>query len=74
MTMSFCEPVHVTGPDPWCVRILTDAGLKFGGGVDTESLCGRVRKGQGWDVKVKFDAEHEHMCSRCREKLGENVC
>ena len=29
-----------------------DVGLKLGGGVDTDSLCGRVKHGLGWDLSV----------------------
>ena len=74
--LSFCEPVCVTGPDPWCLRYLTAAGPKYGGGVDTESLCGRVTPYHGgWDVDVPVTQDRlgrkGHTCQRCLAKLKE---
>ncbi len=48
-THAFCE-ADTAGPfSPWHIRLLTDAGLKLGGGADTESLCGRR---VSWDRKI----------------------
>ena len=66
---SFCESIHATGISPWCVRMLTDKGTFLGGGVDTESLCGRVRVGLGWDLNVKFDPDSPNICPKCKELL-----
>jgi len=55
---SFCESVHAGPLAAWHIRKLTDQGQKFGGGIDTPSLCGRVRpppKSNGWDLKVPID-------------------
>lgn len=75
--LAFCEPVVVVGPSPWCLRYLTDAGPKYGGGVDTPSLCGRVRQGYGWDVDVEVTKDRlenpEVTCQRCQEKLCETT-
>lgn len=68
---SFCESITATGSSPWCVRILTDNGLFFGGGVDTESLCGRVRVGSGWDLNVKFDPDRPNICHVCKGFLDD---
>ncbi len=51
------------------MRVLTDKGPKFGGGVDTPSLCGRVGVGLGWDLNVKFDPDSSSICSKCKELL-----
>jgi hypothetical protein len=59
---AFCE--SVTGIGPWHIRKLGPAGLKLGGGIDTPSLCGRLRPlgdhtaerlgGGGWDLEVRI--------------------
>ena len=66
---SFCESVHATSISPWCIRKLTDIGRKLGGGVDTESLCGRVEKVKGWDLSVELDNHHlnNNACKKCLE-------
>jgi len=76
MKLSFCEPVWVATAAPWCLRYLTDKGPKYGGGVDTESLCGRVKPPHGWDVEVpvtqdRLDREG-HTCPRCLQVLKES--
>lgn len=43
---AYCEPVTATGITPDHIRRITDAGLKLGGGADTDALCGREL---GWD-------------------------
>jgi len=55
---TYCESVHGIGP--WHIRKLSDKGPKFGGGIDTQSLCGMVqpigtttghaRGWGGWDI------------------------
>ena len=76
-TYSFCEPVWVSTPAPWCVRPLTAKGRKLGGGVDTKSLCGRVdpAKGGGWDLSEEcvVSIGHSHMCKRCKAALVEEI-
>jgi hypothetical protein len=66
---TFCEPVWVTGPSPWCIRKPSPVGPKFGGGVDTPSLCGRVPVGQGWDLEVRITKHHlgNGTCKKCLE-------
>ncbi len=70
---AFCEPV-VAGPlAPWCIRPVTEKGLKLSGGVDTPSLCGRVKPfpgGNGWDLEVRITDEQltrsrPPVCPRC---------
>ncbi len=71
---SFCESV-TAGPNArWHIRKLDTQGLKFSGGVTTESLCGRVvpsPKGLGgWDVEVPINEQHlGHCCQECAQKL-----
>jgi hypothetical protein len=66
---SFCESVTATSISPWCIRRPTSVGRKLGGGVDTPSLCGRVKIGLGWDLKVPVDVAHRSACPRCVEEL-----
>lgn len=40
---SFCEPATAGPGRKWCIRELTDAGPKYGGGIDTGPLC------RAWD-------------------------
>ena len=68
-TYCFCEPAHVTGKGPRCVRILTDRGRKFSGGVDTNSLCGRIEAPYGWDLHVAFDRTHPAICQKCLREI-----
>jgi len=67
-SLSFCESVTASSLSPWCVRKLTSAGKKLGGGVDTESLCGRVRLGSGWDLDVEFSVNHPMFCTKCLKR------
>lgn len=73
---SFCESAVATSFSRWHIRKLTEHGPKYGGGVDTPSLCGHIdpeRLG-GWDLEVGIsDAHLEHACSKCREKYLEAI-
>jgi hypothetical protein len=70
MKYAFCEPETVGGAAPWCLRLLTDTGPKYGGGIDTDSLCGRVKAHHGWDVDVPVTQDRlDHprvTCAQCR--------
>ncbi len=46
-------------------------GKKFGGGVDTPSLCGRVKKGLGWDLRLPVDLGdfEDCACGDCVAKM-----
>ena len=65
---AFCESVHAGPLAPWHIRKLSDTGLKLRGGIDTPSLCGRVRpfgdeSGEhrgtgGWDLRVRILPRH----------------
>lgn len=60
----FCESVAATGASPWHIRKLGIKGKMFGGGIDTESLCGYVKV--GWDIDVEITKHHlSHSCPRC---------
>ena len=67
--VSFCESVHVTGISVWHIRCLTNAGKKLGGGIDTPSLCGKVKVRAGWDLDfdVAQNCSKEHVCKECME-------
>lgn len=81
---TFCEPV-IAGPNaPWCIRPVSSAGRKYGGGIDTASLCGRVKPfdlgGQGgWDVRTDVTESvledrsraQPMACPRCVARLRE---
>ena len=67
---SFCETATATSLSPWCVRPLTAQGRKLFGGVDTDSLCGRVTKRfNGWDLRVGVELDHPRLCPKCRAVL-----
>ncbi len=67
----FCE--SVTGIGPWHIRMLSVAGPKYGGGIDTPALCGLVKPlgaggVGGWDLEVLITEHHlGHACPRCVE-------
>ena len=65
MDMSFCESVMAGPKSSWHLRKLTKAGRKLGGGIDTPSLCGRVK--QGWDLDVEINEFHlmKNTCQDC---------
>lgn len=63
---SYCESVTASGSSPWHIRRLTDAGRKTGGGIDTDSLCGRVKAPYGWDLeRAVHRAHYEFVCPTC---------
>jgi len=74
---SFCEGVHAGPQSPWHIRPLTKTGQKFGGGIDTLTLCGRIAPfgkpatdghlgSGGWDLEVEIDDHHlDHTCKEC---------
>jgi hypothetical protein len=80
-TYTFCEPSFAGPRAPWCIRKLTAIGKKLGGGVDTPSLCGRVKPTAvggpgGWDLTHTLgeaDLEAEFTCKKCVAKLREQV-
>ena len=65
---AFCESVHAPPKGSWHIRRLGPAGLKLGGGIDTPSLCGRLRPfgdntperhgAGGWDLRVRILPQH----------------
>lgn len=70
--LSFCESVHAGPSSAWHLRWLTEAGPKFGGGIDTPSLCGSARSPYGWDLEVAITSLHIQMaCKHCLNKLAE---
>lgn len=65
MEFSFCESVTASSISPWHLRKLTKVGRKLGGGIDTPSLCERVK--QGWDLEVEITEFHleKNTCRDC---------
>lgn len=78
-TYTFCEPTHAGPLAPWCIRKMSPLGRKRGGGVDTTSLCGRVKPTDvggfgGSDLTHSLgqdDLEAEFTCRKCLAKLRE---
>ncbi len=74
MSWAFCEPETAGSMSRWCLRPMTKQGLKPSGGVDTNSLCGRVKAHHGWDIQVPVTQDRiDHpdvMCPKCRVELG----
>jgi hypothetical protein len=66
---TFCESVYSSGLGLWCIRKTTDAGPKYGGGIDADSLCGRVKQGKGWDLEVRI-TEHHLKHNTCKAGLA----
>ena len=68
MMFSFCESVYAGPLAPWHIRKLTKVGKKLGGGIDTPSLCGRVKR--GWDLEVEINEFHldSNACPDCRNE------
>jgi hypothetical protein len=53
---SFCEPVWATPTSKEHIRAVDEHGLKPGGGIDTDTLCGSdVRR--GWDLPTPVTPE-----------------
>jgi len=70
---SFCE-FHFAGPlSPWHIRKLSDKGPKYGGGIDTPSLC--ERSDLGWDIKANITLAGlaDYTCKRCAEVYNSKV-
>lgn len=71
----FCESSTASSTSPWHIRKVSSIGLKLGGGIDTPSLCGRVRpigddlRGfGGWDLNVGISEHHlTHCCKACAD-------
>jgi hypothetical protein len=71
---SFCESVSAGPQSPWHIRQLTKVGRKVGGGIDTVSLCGRVKN--GWDLEVEMTDFHlaKNACKDCLKVYRETAC
>jgi hypothetical protein len=51
---SYCEATTAGSYSKWHIRPIKDK-LFFGGGIDTDSLCGHVKsKLNGWDINVRI--------------------
>jgi len=67
MKFSFCESAHAIFFGRWHIRKLSEVGPMYGGGIDTDSLCGHVNPEiGGWDLRVEITEHHlTHACPRC---------
>lgn len=74
-SFSFCERDTSSGLGSWCIRQMSDAGRKAGGGIDTASLCGRVKAHGGWDLEVELTDHHLSLnaCAECVRRYRELV-
>lgn len=73
--LTFCEGVHATGNSPWHLRWRLGE-KKLGGGIDSDSMCGRVKAPEGWDLESETDRtgiDHDFVCKQCREEYGNFV-
>ena len=74
---SFCESVLASSRSTWHIRRLTDVGRRLTGGIDTPSLCGRVKPQGlngfgGWDLQTGPEpiltyVERGIACAACAE-------
>lgn len=63
---TFCESVAAGSRSRWHIRRTTAVGPKFGGGIDTPSLCGAVKPPMGWDMEVRLQEKYfDHCCREC---------
>ena len=64
---TFCESTWSSGLGLWCIRKPSEVGPKFGGGIDTSSLCEHVKAGNGWDLEVRITEHHlsKNTCKKC---------
>lgn len=76
---AFCESVTASSMSPWHIRKVPDGKLRLGGGINTPSLCDRVKPfGEGgvggWDLQVRITEQHlSHSCRNCAEIYREEV-
>lgn len=77
---AYCESVYAGGSSPWHIRkIVPGVGLKLGGGIDSTSLCGRVKpmdKGGagGWDLRVRISSKNLlGACAACTAEYRKRV-
>jgi hypothetical protein len=81
---AFCESTQAAALAPWHIRKLSEGGLKLGGGIDTPSLCEKLRPmgdhtatrvgGGGWDLNVRITDGHlDHCCKDCAERYRKVV-
>jgi len=77
LKFAFCERNGASSSTPWCIRQLSNAGPKYGGGIDTNSLCGKVQADRwgGWDVDVEITEDRLNRegvaCPECVKRYRE---
>jgi hypothetical protein len=69
---TYCEPPNVAANRPRCIRRMTNTGRHLFGGIDTESLCGRVKPldvggfgGHDFSMPVEQMMEPREVCKAC---------
>ena len=47
----------------------------MGGGIDTPSLCGHVKRREGWDLEVGLTEHHltNNCCAECLKRYRETT-
>lgn len=73
LSYTYCERLSATG-NTWHLRPLTDTGLHPGGGIDSDSLCGRVVAPYGWDLDVEVIPEKAVEMANTVDHTGRQVC
>ena len=70
---SYCESDFGTADGFWCIRRLTRKGRTQPRDrmdrIDSESLCGRVEVGHGWDLYSVVQRDHnleKRACPKCK--------
>jgi hypothetical protein len=69
-THSFCESVNAGSASLWHIRKLA-THMFFGGGCDTDALCGKRVSPYGWDMPVSVGLR-KTICPKCLELLEKN--
>jgi hypothetical protein len=72
VTYSFCESIWAGPTSSWHIRELPGA-RRLGGGIDTVSLCGRVKT--GWDLEVPLTKFHleKNTCKDCLKEYQKAI-
>lgn len=60
---SFCYSFLVSESPTWCIRCLPIGDRKKI--IDTDSLCGNISKGHGFDLVAPVSLEHDNVCPKC---------
>lgn len=70
---AYCERISAAG-NTWHIRPATGTGLHLGGGIDSDSLCGKVVAPNGWDIDVPVVPEKAVAMAHTVDHTGRQVC